>query len=163
MAELVADNKVVDIERALKAMLKALSDLRELNIITNKKDFTCQLGEWLVAMLFDGNRATSGIQKDWDVKIGEKHIQVKAHAKAETTTAKWSAVKYNQTAQIDELIIVVFTHDYKLKAFYKAPWNVAITRIRRNADRDVIHWNHLSDFEIPINRLPKQDLVNLFR
>ncbi len=51
------------IEFALKAFLKCLSDLRGLGVITNKKDFTCQLGEWFVSMLYQGERAVSGIQK----------------------------------------------------------------------------------------------------
>lgn len=153
----------INIEAALKAFLQALSELRELKVITNKKDFTCQVGEWLVAMLFGGERAISGIQKDWDIKVGEKYIQVKAHAKASTTKAKWSAIKYSSDAQIDELVIVVFTHDYKLKSFYKIPWSIALKRIKRNKDRDVIYWEHQKDFEIEIDNLPKQDLVRLFR
>lgn len=150
------------VEVALKAMLKAMADLRDLNVLTNQKDFTCQLGEWLVSMIYDGQRATNGIQKHWDIKIGDKYVQVKAHAKAETTTARWSAIKHDLEAQIDELIIVVFTQNYKLKGFYKIPWQVALTRIKKEKNRDVIYWNHQRDFEIKISDLPKQDLVSLF-
>ncbi len=63
--------------------------------------------------------------------MGDKHLQIKAHAKAPTTTTKWSAIKYNPTAQIDELVIVAFTDDYKLKSFYKIPWNIALGKIKK--------------------------------
>ena len=155
-----------DVEVALKAMLKAMADLRNLNVLTNQKDFTCQLGEWLVAMIYDGQRANNGIQKHWDVKIGGKYVQVKAHAKAETTTAQWSKIDYASDAQIDELIVVVFTHNYKLKSFYKIPWQVALTRkgkTRTGEDSDVINWRQIRDYEIKISDLPKQEIITLFR
>lgn len=151
------------VEIAFKNLLKSIETLRELNVFTNKKDFTCQIGEWLVAILYDGERAKSGIQKHWDVEIKDKHIQVKSHAKAPTTTARWSSITYNTEADIDELVIVVFSHDYKLKEFYKIPWKVALPRIRQNKDRDVIYWNHLTDYRIEIDNLEKQDLIQLFR
>lgn len=154
------------VEVALKAMLRAMADLRNLNVLTNQKDFTCQLGEWLVAMIYDGQRATNGIQKHWDVKIGNKHIQVKAHAKAETTPAQYSKINYESDAEIDELIIVVFTPNYKLKTFYKIPWQVALTRkgkTRKGEDSDVINWRQIRDYEIKISDLPKQDIITLFR
>ena len=90
-----------------------MKTLRDEGILINKKDFTCQIGEWLVAMLYDGKRATSGIQKGWDVDVMGTHIQVKAHAKVETNSAKFSAVDKDSTERIDELVIVVFTFDYK--------------------------------------------------
>src|SRR5688572_4739167 len=107
---------------ALKAFLEAMKTLRDEGILINKKDFTCQVGEWLVEMLYGGKRTRSGIQKGWDIDVEGKHIQVKAHSKAETNPAKFSAVNKDSTERIDELIIVVFTFDYKLKAFYKVPW-----------------------------------------
>ena len=116
--------------KALDSFFQAMKALRDEEILINKKDFTCQIGEWLVEMLYDGKRATSGIQKGWDIDVKGKHIQVKAHAKAETNNAKFSAVDKNSTERIDELIIIVFTFDYKLKEFYKAPWNFALPHIK---------------------------------
>jgi len=111
--------------KALKKFFKALETLRAEGILINKKDFTCQLGEWLVETMYDGKRARSGIQPGWDVEANGMHIQVKAHAKAETNKAKFSAVNPRTKEKIDELIIVVFTQDYKLKRFYKIPWRAA--------------------------------------
>lgn len=41
-------------------------------------DFSYQIGEWLVEMIYEGKRATSGIQKGWDVDGKGKHLLVKA-------------------------------------------------------------------------------------
>jgi len=68
--------------KALKVFLETMKILRDEKILINKKDFTGQIGEWLVEMLYGGKRAASGIQKGWDVEVDGKHIQVKAHTKS---------------------------------------------------------------------------------
>jgi hypothetical protein len=140
--------------------------LRDEGILINKKDFTCQIGEWLVEMLYDGKRATSGIQKGWDVDVKGKHIQVKAHAKAETNPAKFSAVDKDSTERIDELIIVIFSFDYKLKAFYKVPWEIAYPKIKlrgKKNPRNEITWSSLKEYKIEKEDLPQQEIVSLFK
>lgn len=150
---------------ALDSFLKAMKTLRDEGILLNKKDFTGQIGEWLVEMIYDGKRATSGIQKGWDVDVDGKHIQVKAHAKAETNSAKFSAVDKDSTERIDELIIVVFTFDYKLKAFYKVPWKDALPNIKlsgKKNSRNEIKWSSIKNFKIEKENLPHQEIVSLF-
>ena len=152
--------------QALKAFLEAMKTLRDEEILINKKDFTCQIGEWLVEMLYGGKRATSGIQKGWDVDVNVKHIQVKAHAKAETNSAKFSAVDKDSTEIIDELIIVVFTFDYKLKAFYKVPWKEALPHIKLRGiqkPRNEINWSSIKEYKIEKENLPHQEIVSLFK
>ncbi len=151
-----------EISDALKNYFSALNKLRELKIITNSKDFTSQVGEWLVLQLLGGEKAKSGIQKHWDIVTNGKKIQVKTHAKASTNNARWSAIKYDESAEIDELIIIVFTENYKLLEFYKIPWIIALHKIKRNKDRDVISWDDLSEYKVLIDQLPKQNLINLF-
>lgn len=151
---------------ALKAFLEAMKTLRDEGILINKKDFTCQIGEWLVEMLYEGKRATSGIQKGWDVDVKGRHIQVKAHAKAETNKASFSAVDKDSTERIDELIIVVFTFDYKLKAFYKVPWEIAYPKIKlrgKKNPRNEITWSSIKDYKIEKENLPRQEIVSLFK
>ena len=151
---------------ALESFLNAMKTLRDEGILINKKDFTCQIGEWLVAMLYDGKRATSGIQKAWDVYVMGTHIQVKAHAKAETNSAKFSAVDKDSTERIDELVIVVFTFDYKLKAFYKVPWVDALPHIKlrgKKIPRNEINWSSIKNFKIEKENLPNQEIVSLFK
>ncbi len=151
---------------ALDSFFQAMKALRDEEMLINKKDFTCQIGEWLVAMLYEGKRATSGIQKGWDVNAKGKHIQVKAHAKAETNNSKFSAVSKDSTERIDELIIVVFTFDYKLEAFYKIPWNVALSHIQlrgKRNPRNIINWSSIKDYKIENSMLPHQEIVLLFK
>jgi hypothetical protein len=158
--------KTLSNTQALKLFLEAMKTLRDEEILINKKDFTCQIGEWLVEMLYGGKRATSGIQKGWDVDVKGKHIQVKAHAKAETNSAKFSAVDKDSTEIIDELIIVVFTFDYKLKAFYKVPWKEALPHIKLRGiqkPRNEINWSAIKNFKIEKENLPHQEIVSLFK
>jgi hypothetical protein len=117
-------------QTALKEFFKAMDRLRDEGILINKKDFTCQIGEWLVETIYNGKRATSGIQNGWDVEVNGKYIQVKAHAKSAGNKNRWSAVNNEPIVTVNELIIVVFTHDYKLKEFYKIPWEEANQHIR---------------------------------
>ncbi len=155
------DNKAI----ALSNFFNAMKDLREQGVLVNQKDFTGQIGEWLVEMIYEGKRAASGIQKGWDVDVNGKHIQVKAHAKAKTNNAKFSAVDKDSTERIDELIIVVFTHDYKLKAFYKVPWKIALPLIKLNGKknpRNEINWSSIKNYNIEFKELPHQEIVSLF-
>jgi len=147
------------IQKALNDYLTSFKLLQDLGVTTNKKDFTSQIGEWFVSELFDGQRATSGVQKDWDLKIGDKFIQVKTHSKAPTTTARWTAIKYDEKANIDELITVIFSADYKLREFYRTPWKEALKIIKRKKNRDVIYWDDQKEFQIKTDDLPKQNLV----
>ncbi len=159
------DGKLESKAFALDNFFKAIKILRNEGILINKKDFTCQIGEWLVEMLCDGKRATSGIQKGWDVDVNGKHIQVKAHAKAEGNKNRWSAVDKDSTERIDELIIVVFTFDYKLKEFFRVPWLDALPHINSRGKKNPrfeINWNAIKEFKIDLKTLPSQDIISLF-
>lgn len=160
------NNELENKAKALDDFYKSLKKLREEGILTNKKDFTGQIGEWLVAELYQGKRAESSIQKGWDIDVNGKHIQVKTHAKATTNKNRWSGVKKDSPEKIDELIIVVFTHDYKLKEFYKAPWSKAKPLIKMRGKKKTkpeITWNSLKNYRVEIDDLPKQEVVKLFR
>ena len=151
------------IKATFKKHHESLNELKYHNVIQNKKDFTSQIGEWLVAELFGGEREESGIQKDWDILVSNRYLQVKTHSKAKTTTARWSPIKKNSDALINELVIVIFTEDYKLKEFYKAPWEVANNLIVVQTHRHVIYWDHLIKYKIKIDELPNQAVVSLFK
>jgi hypothetical protein len=153
---------LTEIKNAIHDYLSALQKMRQLNIAPNSKDFTSQLGEWLVEQIYEGKRAESGIQRYWDVLVENKKIQVKTHAKASKTDARWSYIKFNIHADIDELIIIVFTEDYKLKEFLKVDWNDALPLIKTEKDGDKIYWNHLKEFQENIKNLPKQEVISLF-
>ena len=150
-------------DKAIKTYLNALAILRELRIAPNSKDFTSQIGEWLVEQMYDGERSLVGNEKFWDIKVGETKIQVKTHAKAQSTSARWSPIKYNPVANVDKLIIIVFSHDYKLKEFYSINWQEALPLIKREKNRDVIYWNHIENYQVVIDELPKQHLISIFK
>ncbi|OYU82544.1 MAG: hypothetical protein CFE24_15065 [Flavobacterium sp. BFFFF2] len=152
-----------NIKATLKKHHESLDELKNHKVIQNKKDFTSQIGEWFVSELYGGTRAQSGIQKDWDIIVSESYIQVKTHSKAITTKARWSVIKKNYDAKINVLIIVVFTENYKLREFYKLPWEDAYRLITSQKSRDVIHWDHLNKYKINIEELPNQSVVSLFK
>jgi hypothetical protein len=149
---------------ALKTYFKSLKQLEVSGVLINKHSFTCQLGEWLVASIYDGQRAVNANQKGWDVKAGDTYIQVKAHAKATTNPARYSVISKLESIKVDELIIVVFTEDYKLKHFYRLPWQIAfsLAQKRTKQERLELDWSKLATYSIPIHTLPKQNIISLF-
>ncbi len=150
---------------ALKNYIQAKQILQDEGILLNKKDFTGQLGEWLVESIYDGNRAKNNIQKGWDVKVSEKFVQVKTHSKKRGNNNRWTRVDIHQDIHVDELIIIIFTSDYKLKEFYLIPWKEARKRIKvrgMKAPRNELNWNDVKEFRLDLIKLPKQEIVSLF-
>jgi hypothetical protein len=154
--------KINDLKTALHNYFQSLSRLKELGVVTNKKDFTSQIGEWLVEEVYSGKRADSGIQKYWDIESNIGKIQVKTHSKSKTTTARWSAIKYDVDAEVDFVVIVVFSEDYQLIEFYQVPWKNCLNLIRRNKDRDVLMWDHIKEYEQNISQLKNQEILSIF-
>lgn len=155
-----------EIALAINNYVNCLKILAENKILLNKKDFTGQLGEWLVETIYEGERATSGIQKGWDVKTKDKFIQVKSHAKAVGNSARFSVVDKDTIEKVDELIIVVFTHDYRLKEFYQVPWEIVVekTKLRgQKTKRNEINWNDIFEYRKELNALPNQEIINMFK
>jgi hypothetical protein len=152
-----------EIKKQLNIFFGSLFELRNLGVAPNSKDFTSQLGEWLVSEIFNGKRAQSGIQKDWDVKVDGKNYQVKTHAKSVTDKNKWSYVNYKDDAEIDFILLIVFTPDYKLKEFYKISWEECLPLIRERKDGRVINWSALKNYRLNIDDLNNQELISLFR
>src|SRR5262245_47591954 len=67
--------------------------LKDTGVISHQKQVHVELSEWVTAQLFNGDRATSGNQKNWDVVLpdGQK-VQVKSHAKALTNPSNWTTL-----------------------------------------------------------------------
>lgn len=152
--------KIADTLKSYNSIWKELMDL---GVIKLKKDFTSQIGEWLVAEIYSGEIAKSASQKDWDIKVGNKYLQVKSHAKGVNNKARWSVIKKNEFAQVDFLIIVVFTSNYKLKEFYKTPWKKALELINCKNNRHTISWDAQSIYKIELEHLPNQKLISIFK
>lgn len=151
-------------KEAILQYLNALKKLKDLKIIKNQKDFTSQLGEWLIAELYNGEIAINGKQKDWDIKKDGKHYQVKSHAKSKTTTRSDTDFKYNENAEIDFFIIVIFSDVYELIAIYEIPFNDAFKLKTVKNKYPVIRWkdakHHLIDYKSKFTNNP---LLNIFK
>jgi hypothetical protein len=119
--------------------------LKEFGLLRNQKDITGQLGEWLASEILSAKISSNGIEKDWDLckEEGGKPVyyQVKAHAKSDSTNARWTRFEYSSNAQIDYLIVVVFSQDYALREFYKVPFQEAI---ELRTDGFVLNWSKIS-------------------
>lgn len=147
----------------IQNLVKALKALREGGVTSTKKDFTCQIGEWLVKEIYSGKFPTSPNNKDWDVISNDNRIQVKTHAKAATNKNRHTKIHYDDKALIDELVIVVFSPDYILLAFYQIPWIDALPLISHNSGGSIISWSKLTNYKLAIKDLPNQSVVNLFK
>lgn len=150
------------INNTLANYLLALQELRNLGVLPNSKDFTSQLGEWIVEEIYQGKRAENGIQKYWDVDCSQGKIQVKTHAKGDKTKARWSNIKKIETKEIDHVVIIVFNKNYELQEFYNAPWAHVFSNIREHKDADRIFWDNLKDYKIPINELKQHKSLEIF-
>jgi uncharacterized protein DUF6998 len=149
-------------KNAIKNYVQAKKKLRELDIAISERQIVSEIGEWLVIQIYNGKRAENKTQKHWDILIEDKKIQVKAHAKGDNTTARWTNINYPKKANIDELIVIIFSQDFTLKEFYRAPWKSAYKLIKRENKKPVINWNDLATHRIDIHDLPKQNIVKIF-
>ena len=155
---------------ALTHFFAAMDGLRDKGTLTNQKELTGQHGEWLVEVIFDGKRAESGVEKGWDVDITGYRIQVKTHAKYDTNPTSWTPLGNPAIGIADELIIIVFTKAYKLKSFYRIPWEQAIQIARETVSKKdgkttvkhKIHWKDITRYAQDIGTLPKQDIISFF-
>ncbi len=150
------------ISDAIRNYVRSKKQLRELGIANTERQIVSEIGEWLVLQLFGGERAANRTQPDWDIMSDNKRIQVKSHAKGKNNNARYTKIKYLEDADIDELIIVVFSQDLIIKEFYKILWSEAQEFIRRNNVKPVIYWNDLQNYKINIRELPNQEIVGLF-
>lgn len=150
-----------DVSAKLKNLFHGLHDLRQSGVLVNQKDFTCQIGEWLVAELFDGKRSANSIEQGWDVKVGDKYIQVKAHAKASTNGNRFSSITIPKPAvRVDELVTVIFTNDYRLNTIYRTPWATVLPFFKPKGDKYTVSWSVQN--KVDLRTLKNQSVVRLF-
>lgn len=144
---------------ALIEYFDAYERLKKLGIIRNQKEFTSQLGEWLVEVLYQGKRARSGIQKDFDVETENDFIQVKTHAKANTTSARYSRLKLDIDSLATRVVIVVFSQEYKLMELYDMKKKDCLNLIRNEKQGSVLYWNDLKAHSVKLNKLSKVSIL----
>jgi len=128
------------------SFIESYNALKEIGILRNQKDITGQLGEWVASVIFDANIAINGINQFWDLEdsLGNTY-QVKSHAKAITTNAKWTRIEYRTDAPINFIVIVVFDPNYKLQEIYKIPFQEALNH---RTSGYVLNWSRVNQFRI---------------
>ena len=53
--------------------------------------------------------------------------------------------------------------EYRLKEVYSIPEEIVFERINESKKQRVVDWDAYSDYVIPLDELPNQELVSLFR
>jgi hypothetical protein len=154
-----------EIEETLKKYFSSLEKLKELKVITNAKDFTGQIGEWIATIIYNAKKAESGINRDWDVVSEDgKYYQIKTSAKSATSkTNPTSDCEYNDDAKIHFFVIIVFSESYELKTIYEIPWEVAISKKVTHSKKQVIRWSDIVNYKKDLSELKKKhEILSLF-
>ena len=126
--------------------INSYNELKEYRVLRNQKDITGQLGEWVASVLYNAGIAANGINQFWDLEDAQGiKYQVKSHAKAPTTTARWSKIDYPEGAPINFIIIVVFDPNYRLQELYKVPFHEVI-RLRTGSF--ILNWSQVNQFKV---------------
>lgn len=135
----------------INQFLTLWKQLKEETIITNQKDFTSQIGEWLIAELFNGNLAENGKQKDWDLIANNLNYQVKSHAKSTSSKRRDTDFKYTENSDLDVFVIVVFNEVFELQNIFKIPKPELFQKklvTQRKSGTNVISWSKVSGYDI---------------
>ncbi len=109
-----------DVRKFLDELSNAKSALFEAKVIRSER-LTGELGEYLALLQLGGELATATSNKGWDLlaKIGgneNQRVQVKAHAKGSSNTARWS--QFTSIDAFEYLFIVVLSPDYRVRELY---------------------------------------------
>ena len=151
-----------EVDKYLQMYLTSVKNLKRLNVLSNRRDFTSQLGEWFISILLNGKISENGIQKDWDIDVNGVKIQVKSHSKSITTTARWTSLKYSFDAEIDYLAIVVFDEFYKINELYFISWENAFKLVKNQKHDNVLNWNDILKFKVDLNNV-ENEIVKIFK
>lgn len=148
------------VRKSLDNLAKAKQELRDLHVIRSER-LVGEIGEWFFTALYGGERAKSSTQKDWDIVLDGKKIQIKTHAKGDKNNARWSVLKFNGN-EFDELVIIVLSKEFYLKEFFRVEANFLSNLIEKSGDRTIIKWDKLSNYKIKVNNLPNEQIIKSF-
>ena len=135
----------------INQFLTLWKQLKEETIITNQKDFTSQIGEWLIAELFNGKLAENGKQKDWDLIANNLKYQVKGHAKSTSSKRRDTDFNYNIDSDLDVFVIVVFNEIFELQNIFQVSKSEIFQKklvTERKSGKNVISWSNLVEHDI---------------
>ena len=152
-------NYYYGVRDALNKIAAGKQILRKLNVIRSER-FVGELGEWFVCEIYGALRPNLKC-KYWNLMLGMHRIQVKAHGNGDCDIFRHTMFEKYTEDDFDELIIVIFTKEFKLQELYKLPAKEAISKAA-GKKLPAIAWNDISDYKIRLQDLPNQDLVKLF-
>jgi hypothetical protein len=148
-------DRPTQVARAIDDYRLAHEALESLGVVRSQRT-VADYGEWLAAEILSLPICTSRTQKDWDLELTGRRVQVKTHAKASTNRARRTPISKTPLAY-DELAIVVLTPTLRLREFYLLP-RVAVEQLAKPmGDKRTLHWSVLAEFalrEVPARLAP---------
>lgn len=143
--------------RALLATLyKTKEALRQKGVIRSER-FTGELGEWLVEVAYEAERAAATSQRGWDVKersAGKSSLlQVKTHAKGKKNGARWTEVRPECLELFDRLIIVVLSDDYFIREWFDIPKEALRAMLTQSGKSWIVKWDDAKSHAIELRNL----------
>lgn len=149
-------------KQAIKHYLLARTLFKQLGVIYTAKSIVPQIGEWLVAQIYGSTIERNPNNPDWDVLVNDQRFQVKTHAKSDTNTQQYTQIEYKADANIDILIIIVFSEDLKLKHFFEIPWQDIIKDFPPQKKGYRLYWKRLSAYDKHTEVLQNNKVSDIF-
>jgi hypothetical protein len=153
-----------NVRKCLDQLSAAKSALFNGNVIRSER-LTGELGEYLALLQLGGHLATATSNKGWDLITtisGKKDqkVQVKAHAKGRSNTARWS--EFTTISAFDYLFIVVFSPNYYVRELYlvDSASLSKLAKFNKTTSRWIVYWDHLKSASKTI--LPNAGVVGCF-
>ena len=143
---MTSEQTVRQVLQALTEIQDGMENLRNLGAIRSQK-VVGDLGEWLVAQVFNGELAASKGNPGWDVIADGERISVKAHAKAGDNSTRWTGFP-EQPAGVDTIAVVVFSTAFRVLEFYKVPLEKLRRLLRPSGHKLRLHWDDLGAWRI---------------
>ena len=150
-------------KKAILDYINALKELKKLRVLTNQKDFTGQIGEWVASIIYKGDLAKRGNQKGWDFISNNEKYQVKASAKSNSNKDSdyIEFIDYINEKTFDYLIIIPFTEEYKIKELYKIQYDDAleIIRVKSKSQSKNLNFSWIKAYKEDLQEINKQHQI----
>lgn len=141
-----SEQEVSQAVQALAEIQNGMEKLRRLRVIRSQK-VVGDLGEWVVAQVFDGELATSKGNRNWDILAEGERIQVKAHAKAPDNSTRWTGFP-KAPRGYDAMVVVVFSPAFRVLELYKVPAEDVGRLLRTSGNKLRLHWDDLGAWRV---------------
>jgi hypothetical protein len=144
------DEVFLKVRNCLNQLTDLAKELQALGVIRSQK-IVSDYGEWIACRLLKGTPSDSRTQKGWDIKVGDKHIQVKTHAKAQTNRTRWTPIP--KTPDFHELLIIVLSPKYLVSDIFLVPVKDCKTLRDKSGNYWKLSWNKIDEFRFSGEKL----------